>query len=146
MHALARTMQVKRETPRVEDYLEAIYNEIHDKGYTSTIDLSDKLQVKPPTVSIMLRKLDRDGYLVHEPYRGMRLTEKGAKVAESVISRHRTISEFLSMIGVEGRIAYEDTEGIEHHVQSVTIYRLQALVDFLRKHPDYLEEIRKHGR
>ncbi len=138
---MARSIQLKRETPRVEDYLEAIYHQIHDKGYATTVDLSDQLRVKPPTVSIMLRKLARDGYLVHEPYRGMRLTEKGERIARSVISRHSVVYEFLSMIGVEAAKAYQDAEGIEHHVQPVTVHRIEGLVEFFRKNPQVLERL-----
>ncbi|MBI3859725.1 MAG: transcriptional regulator MntR [Thaumarchaeota archaeon] len=141
-----RSTQLKRETPRVEDYLEAIYHQIHDKGYASTIDLSDKLRVKPPTVSIMLRKLAKDGYLVHEPYRGMRLTEKGGKVARSVITRHSVVYEFLSMIGVEPEKAYQDAEGIEHDVQPVTVHRIERLVEFLRKNPQVIERLSDEPR
>lgn len=129
----------------MEDYLEAIYHLIRDKGYTSTVDLADKLQVRPPAVSIMLRKLDRDGYLVHERYRGMRLTLKGEKVAESVISRHSIIAEFLSMIGVEEKEAQLDTEGIEHHVQPITIHKMERLVEFLRKNQKCLNAIRDYA-
>ena len=143
---MARTILLKPETPRVEDYLEAIYRLVEDKGYTSTADLADKLEVKPPTVSIMLRKLDRDGYLVHEPYRGMKLTEKGEKVAISVISRHRIISEFLSMIGVAEKEAQHDAEGIEHHVLPTTVHKIERLVEFLRKNEKSLSAIRDYTR
>ena len=141
---LARTLQTGRETPRLEDYLEAIYHLIHDKGYESTVDISDRLEVKPPTVSNMVQKLAKRGYLVHEPYRGMRLTEKGEKLAKSVIARHSIVSEFLSMIGVEPKTAYEDTEGIEHHVQPTTINRLERVVSFLKENPSYLEALREY--
>jgi Mn-dependent DtxR family transcriptional regulator len=141
---LTRTVPLKRETPRVEDYLEAIYHQIHDKGYTSTIDLSGKLKVKPPTVSIMVRKLAKDGYLVHEPYRGMRLTEKGERVARSVISRHSAVYEFLSMLGVKEVIAYQDAEGVEHHIQPITVHKIEMLVDFLRGNPQILERLKRH--
>ena len=93
--------------------MEAVYHLIHDKGYATTADISDRLQVKPPTVSSMIGKLASKGYLVHEPYRGMKLTSVGEKVARSVIRRHEIISEFLSMMGVDRDVAYEDTEGIE---------------------------------
>src|SRR5947207_13390510 len=105
-------IELRKETSRLEDYLEAIYLLSHDKGYASTVDLSDMLQVKPPTVSTMVGNLAKKGYLVHEPYRGMKLTEKGEKVARSVISRHGIISEFLSFIGVEEGTAHEDIETI----------------------------------
>ncbi len=143
---MARTIQLKPETPRVEDYLEAIYHLVEDKGFTSTVDVADRLRVKPPTVSIMLRKLDRDGYLVHEPYRGMKLTERGEKVAISVISRHRIISEFLSMIGVAEKEAQHDAEGIEHHVLPTTVHKIERLVEFLRKNEKSLNAIRDYTR
>jgi Mn-dependent DtxR family transcriptional regulator len=134
----------RQETPRSEDYLEAVYHLIHDKGYAATADISDRLGVTPPTVSIMVGKLAAKGYLLHEPYRGMTLTETGEMIARSVVRRHEIISEFLSMIGVEEKVAYEDTEGIEHHLQPITIYRIEKLIEFLRKNPAYLAEIKEY--
>jgi Mn-dependent DtxR family transcriptional regulator len=141
---LARAVPLKNETPRLEDYLEMIYRLFEEKGYASAVDISDSLQVKPPTVTSMVQKLAKKGYLIHEPYRGMRLTEEGERLAKSVISRHKVISEFLSMIGVNEKVAYEDTEGIEHHIQPVTFRRIERLVEFLQKNPEQLRVIRKY--
>jgi Mn-dependent DtxR family transcriptional regulator len=142
--SVARTVPLKNETPRLEDYLEAIYSLFEEKGYASTVDISDRLQVRPPTVTSMVQKLAKKGYLTHEPYRGMRLTDRGEKLAKSVVSRHQVISEFLSMIGVGRRVAYQDTEGIEHHIQPVTFRKIERLVEFLRKNPDYLRAVREY--
>ncbi len=128
---------------RLEDYLEAIYNLNQEKGYISAADISERLGVRPPTVSGMVARLAKEGYLVHERYRGMRLTDQGTKVARSVIRRHETIFEFLSMLGVVGDVAYEDTEGMEHHLHPVTVGRLERLVEFLRRNPRYLEGVRE---
>jgi Mn-dependent DtxR family transcriptional regulator len=141
---VAKAVPLKNETPRLEDYLEAIYSLFEEKGYANAVDISDRLQVKPPTVTSMVQRLAKKGYLVHEPYRGMKLTESGEELAKSVISRHQVISEFLSMIGVGRRVAYQDTEGIEHHIQPVTFRKIERLVDFLRKNPDYLNAIRDY--
>lgn len=143
---LARVTQMEQqeETSRLEDYLEVIYHLVHDKGYASTVDIAENLGVKPPSVSSMLQRLAARDYLVHEPYRGMRLTQKGEKIAKSVIARHSIISELLLMLGVEKTVAYQDTEGIEHHLQPVTISRIEGLIDFLRKNPKVLREIRDH--
>jgi len=129
---------------RLEDYLEVIYHLMHDKGYANNVDIAERLGVKPPTVSSMLQRLASREYLVYEPYRGIRLTDKGAKIAKSVIRRHSIISELLLMLGVEEEVAYEDTEGIEHHIQPVTIRRIEGLVDFLRKDPKLVRAIRDH--
>lgn len=143
---LARVIQAEQQEgrSRLEDYLEVIYQLVQDKGYASTVDIAETLRVKPPTVSSMLQRLASRDYLVHEPYRGIRLTDKGAKIAKSVIARHNIISELLLMLGVENKVAYQDTEGIEHHIQPVTINRIEGLVDFLRKNPKLLRAIRDH--
>jgi len=145
-HKVARVTRIEQQEgmTRLEDYLEVIYHLIHDKGFASTVDIAETLHVKPPTVSSMLQRLAVKDYIVHEPYRGMRLTDKGEKIARSVIARHDTVSEFLSMLGVNETVAYQDTEGIEHHLQPETIRRIQGLVDFLRKDPKLLGAIRNH--
>ena len=141
---MTRAIQVKLVTPRLEDYLEVIYHLIHDKGEASAVDIADKLQVKPPTVTSMVQKLVRGGYLLHEPYRGIRLTEKGEKVARSVISRHSVIEEFLALLGIAEGTAHQDAEGIEHYIHPVTIRKIERLVDFLRKNPGNLDTIREY--
>ncbi len=143
---MPRQPRSKHETPRSEDYLEAVYHLIKEKGYATTVDISDKLEVTPPTVSIMIGKLASKGYVLHEAYRGTLLTEMGEKLARSVIRRHEILSEFLTLIGVEGKVAYEDTEGIEHHVQPITIYRIEKLVELLRENPSLLAEIRAYSK
>ena len=141
---MARAVPVKNETPRLEDYLEAIYSLFEEKGYANMVDISDRLQVRPPTVTSMVQKLAKKGYLIHEPYRGMRLTEAGERQARWVVSRHRVIFEFLSMLGVEEKTAYQDTEGIEHQIQAETFRRIEGLVKFLRNNPDGLRNIREY--
>jgi len=137
-------MQAKQDISRLEDYLEAIYHLNEEKGYISTADISDKLGVKPPTVSDMVSKLTKKGYLTHVRYRGMTLTKDGEKLARSVIKRHSVISEFLGMLGVENPVAYEDTEGIEHHVHPSTLRRIEKAAEYLQKNPRALKALRDY--
>jgi len=130
-------------TPRVEDYLEAVHHLISEKGYASTSDISARLAVTPPTVSIMVGRLAEMGLLQRERYRGMRLTDSGERLARSVIRRHEVIAEFLAMLGVNGDVAYEDTEGIEHYVQAETLHKLQRMAEYFRKNPGELKALRK---
>ena len=133
----------RKDVSRLEDYLEAIYNLHAEKGYVNAADVSERLGVKPPTVSNMVVNLVKKGYLEHERYRGMRLTSSGERVAKSVIKRHQVISEFLSMLGVDSQIAYIDTEGIEHHVHPTTLKRLERLAEYLRGEPQALRSIQR---
>ncbi len=136
-------LQSKRDVSRLEDYLEAIFNLKEEKGYVSVADVSEKLGVKPGTVSGMVSNLTRKGYLDHERYRGMRLTPAGEKVARSVIRRHQVISGLISMLGVDDQTAYVDTEGIEHHVHPSTLRRFERLAEYLRENPQTLKAIRE---
>ena len=143
MSGLPRLVQSKRDISRLEDYLEAIYSLNKEKGYVSAADISDRLEVRPPTVSSMVAKLAGKGYLDHERYRGMRLTVKGEKVAKSVIKRHQVVSNLISMLGVDPETAYVDTEGIEHHVHPSTLRRMERLAEYLRQNPEIMKEIQK---
>ena len=129
---------------RLEDYLQVIYRLINDKGYARPVEISEKLHVKPSTVSGMLPRLASNGYLVYEPYRGMSLTDKGVRIARSVSRRHSIISELLIMLGVEDEVAFRDTQGIVHHVQPETISKIEGLVAVLRKDPKLLRSIRDY--
>lgn len=140
---MSKMLPPRRDVSRLEDYLEAIYNLNEEKGYVSAADISDRLGVKPPTVSNMVVNLARKGYLEHERYRGMRLTPSGEKLARSVIKRHQVISDLISMLGVDDQTAYMDTEGIEHHVHPSTLRRLERLADYLRENPQTLRAIQK---
>ena len=146
MESVSQGAQPKRDLSRLEDYLEVIYNLNEEKGFVSAADISDRLGVKPPTVSAMVSRLAKDGYLEHEPYRGMRLTEKGENVALAVVDRHSTIFEFLSLLGVDKVTAYQDAEGIEHHIQPKTLKGIGLLVRHLRENPDLLKKIKGHAR
>lgn len=146
MGGKAQLAQQKRDVSRLEDYLEAMYNLNQEKGYVSAADLAERLEVRPPTVSSMVRNLTRKGFLEHEPYRGMRLTLAGEKVAKSVIKRHQVISELISMLGVDDETAYADTEGIEHHVHPSTLRRFEKLAEYLRENPSILNAIRDFVR
>jgi len=143
MSGQSRLVQPKRDISRLEDYLEAIYNLNEEKGFVSAADISERLGVKPPTVSSMVVNLAKKGYLEHERYRGMRLTPAGEKVARSVIKRHQVISGLISMLGVDDQTAYVDTEGIEHHVHPSTLHRFERLADYLRENPQTLKAIRE---
>lgn len=129
-------------SPRTEDYLEVIAELVELKGYAATLDISRYMSVSAPSVTKMLRRLDEGGYLDYEKYRGIRLTRRGARVAESVRRRHGMLLEFLQMLGVGGDAANQDAEGIEHHLNRETIAQLGKFVTFLRANPRVLEGFR----
>ena len=81
----------------------------------STNALAARLDVTPAAVSGMLRKLDGLGLVEHEPYRGVRLTERGRIVALEVIRHHRLLELFLvESLGMGWDEVHAEAEVLEH--------------------------------
>ncbi len=130
-------------TPSMEDYLERIYRLIDEKGYARVSDIAEGLEVHPSSVTKMIQKLDRDSYVVYERYRGLILTPKGKKIGKRLVDRHVLLEQFLQVIGVEEENIYKDVEGIEHHLSGDSITCIETLVEFFRREPSRMEELRR---
>src|SRR3954464_8139062 len=101
----------------IEDYAKAIYalQERDEESVVTTTALADRLEVTPGSVSGMLRKLAADGLVEHEPYRGVRLTEKGRLVALEVIRHHRLLEQFLAeVLDMPWDRVHAEAEVLEH--------------------------------
>ena len=102
-------------TPAVQDYAKAIYRLEARSGSATTNDLAAELDVRPASVSGMLKKLDALGLVRHEPYRGVRLTEQGRRVALEVIRHHRLLELFLvETLGMSWDEVHAEAEVLEH--------------------------------
>lgn len=128
-------------TPSMEDYIELIFNLIQTKGYARVTDLAETLEVHPSSVTKMVQKLDRDGYVHYEKYRGFVLTDKGTKVGKRLLFRHELLEDFLGIIGVEEDRIYDDVEGIEHHLSWNAIDRIADLVQYFKNDPERFKNL-----
>ncbi|WP_391204882.1 transcriptional regulator MntR [Psychrobacillus sp. L4] len=120
-------------TPSMEDHIEQIYMLIEQKGYARVSDIAEALSVLPSSVTKMVQKLDKDGFLIYEKYRGLTLTTKGMKMGKKLVKRHDLLEDFLRIIGVKEENIYKDVEGIEHHLSWNSIDRIADLVLFLEE-------------
>jgi len=102
-------------TAAVQDYAKAIFTLEERNGSASTNDLAALLDVRPGSVSGMLRKLSTLGLVEHERYRGVRLTDKGRRVALEVIRHHRLLELFLvENLGMTSDEVHAEAEVLEH--------------------------------
>jgi len=137
----AANQSIDRKTHiRREDYLEIISELVGLKGYATTLDISRHMNVSPPSVTKMLQKLDKDGYLEYEKYHGINLTSKGNQVAEAIRQKHSTLLEIFEILGIKKDIANQDVEGMEHYLNPKTIKRLRKFLVFLKSNPKIINE------
>jgi DtxR family Mn-dependent transcriptional regulator len=108
-------VQTPELTAAVQDYAKAIYALETRDGTVSTTALAERLDVRPASVSGMLKKLTTIGLVEHEPYRGVRLTERGRLVALEVIRHHRLLELFLvENLGMSWDEVHAEAEVLEH--------------------------------
>ncbi|PYJ74943.1 MAG: transcriptional regulator MntR [Verrucomicrobia bacterium] len=119
----------------VEDYLERILELINSKGYARVVDIAAALKISQASVTNMVQRLDADGLLKYEKYRGLTLTTVGKTLACKIAQRHQLLTDFLKLLGLDDRVIYHDVEGMEHHISSSTLRAIEALTVQLRRRP-----------
>jgi Mn-dependent DtxR family transcriptional regulator len=122
-----------RNSTAVEDYLERILALIQSKGYARVVDIAAGLKISQASVTNMVQRLDADGLLKYEKYRGLVLTSAGETVARSITRRHQLLTDFLSLLGLDERVINHDVEGMEHHISPSTLRAIEALTLQLRR-------------
>lgn len=104
-------------TENIEEYLETIYRLQLEGSPAKTGELAKHLLVSPPSVSEMLKKLEKMGYIEYAPYQGATLTPAGRRIAHRTLRKHRVIQEVLTQIvGMEKDEAHEWACRMEHVV------------------------------
>jgi DtxR family transcriptional regulator, manganese transport regulator len=131
----------------VEDYLEQILDLINTKGYARVADIAQGLKISQASVTNMVQRLDAEGLLKYEKYRGLVLTTAGETLARNIMRRHQLLTDFLRMLEIEEEVVYHDVEGMEHHVSPQTVNAIEALMEALRDNPVILSRIKHqaHG-
>ncbi|MBI2518624.1 MAG: transcriptional regulator MntR [Opitutae bacterium] len=125
-----------RTSVAAEDYLEKIEQLIARKGYARVVDIAAELKISQASVTAMVQKLDAEGFVKYEKYRGMVLTSSGLEVARRIAHRHALLTEFLHAIGVtDEKVIYDDVEGMEHHISPETFRAIEALTRYLERNP-----------
>jgi Mn-dependent DtxR family transcriptional regulator len=93
------------------------------------------LKISQASVTNMVQRLDAEGLLKYEKYRGLILTAAGKKLARKIAHRHKLLTDFLSLLGLDERVIYHDVEGMEHHISPPTVRAIEALTAQLRQRP-----------
>ncbi|ADG13088.1 metal-dependent transcriptional regulator [Methanocaldococcus infernus] len=114
---------------RIEEYIETIYK-LSKNRRVKVKDICEHLNLSPSTVSEMIKKLKNLGYIEHEKYGEIRLTEKGENLAKRLDRKHTILKEFFIFLGIDEKTADEDACKIEHIISEKTISKIE---EFLKK-------------
>src|ERR1700733_3383528 len=140
-------MSIKQAPPNrsssVEDFLEQILDLINTKGYARVVDIAEGLKISQASVTNMVQRLDAEGLLKYEKYRGLALTTAGEALARNITQRHQLLTDFLKLLGLDDEVIYHDVEGMEHHISPPTLRAIEALTRQLQRQPALLAKVRK---
>lgn len=120
--------RTRKQNELAEDYVELIDDLIGSRGEARIVDIARALGVSHVTVSKAVTRLIDAGLVHSEPYRSVFLTDAGKSLAHEARERHQIVEDFLVALGVPGKQASLDAEGIEHHVSVTTLQAMQRFI------------------
>src|SRR5438034_3782175 len=133
---------VSRNSAAVEDYLERILQLMNSKGYARVVDIAASLEISQASVTNMVQRLDGDGLLKYEKYRGLVLTAAGEALARNITRRHQLLTDFLTLLRLDKQVIHHDVEGMEHHISPPTLRAIEALTAQLKRRPALLAQLK----
>ncbi len=139
--AVASPRKNRRNSSAVEDYLERILELIDSKGYARVVDIAKGLRISQASVTNMVQRLDAEGLLKYEKYRGLVLTTAGETLARNITRRHQLLTDFLSLLQLDQNVIHHDVEGMEHHISPSTLRAIELLTAQLKRRPALLAKL-----
>lgn len=136
-------MKNNKLTPSEEDYIEMIYRLNLENDKVQVKDISKKLNIKPPSVTKMIKKLNGKNLLIYKKYDNIELTSLGKSVGKKLLNRHNTIKEFLVILGIKESI-HEETETIEHTINVETLMKIEELIHFFKENEEILKKLKSY--
>ena len=101
-----------------ENYLETIYMISRQRPYVRSIDIANELSFSKPSVSVAMKNLKENGYILMDDQGHITLTPAGRKIADTMYERHTMLSSWLMYLGVDPKTAVEDACRMEHVVSA----------------------------
>jgi len=119
-----------RPSPTIEDYLAVIYTLDRDGERVIGARLAQSLDVSAPTVTATLKRMERDGWIVFEEDKEIKLTDTGKSIAMSVIRRHMLTEWMLArVLKLPLSEIHREAHQIEHTLSPEVEERLQSEMD-----------------
>ncbi len=124
-----RKVRADHASETAEDYVEAVSDIVHRQGTCRVKDLAEHMGVSHVTVTRIIARLLEERFVDTAPYRPIRLTAMGERLAAESRRRHEVVRRFLLALGVPEADASPDAEGIEHHVGPATLRCMESFLE-----------------
>lgn len=111
-----------------ENYLESILMISERKGEVRSIDIVNELEFSKPSVSIAMKNLRENGYILVDKDGYITLTEKGRAIADKMYERHKLFTHLFEKLGVDPKIAEKDACRVEHILSDETFAAIKAYI------------------
>ncbi len=111
-----------------EDTIETIYRLTQSGQVPRVSRIANILNVSMPSITIMLRQLKAQGYVIQPRYKSVQLTDAGLAIAEHTLRHHILIARFLKAIGVPEETAQHEACEMEHILSHETLMILDRYV------------------
>lgn len=123
-----------------ENYLETILMIGNTKPHVRSIDIANELNFSKPSVSVAMKNLRENGYILVDGSGHITLTEAGRRIAETMYERHTMLSSWLVYLGVDRKTAVEDACRIEHVLSADSFEAIKRhITSFQELAPDMKE-------
>lgn len=121
-----------------ENYLETILMLAKERPYVRSIDIANELNFSKPSVSVAMRNLRENGYLIMDGQGHITLTPSGQSIADTMYERHTMLSNWLIYLGVDRKTAAEDACRMEHVLSAETFDAIKRHITQSHELPEYL--------
>ena len=111
-----------------ENYLETILVLTQRNGYARAIDIAAELSFSKPSVSIAMKNLRENGYVEVDSGGRISLTAAGLEIARRIYERHTFLTDWLSALGVDPKVAAEDACRMEHVISPESFDAIRTFV------------------
>jgi len=128
--------EIETVSSQAEEYLEAIYRLEQKEGFARTMELARSLNVVPGSVTNTIENLKKKGLVTHKPYKGVKLTANGRKIASSVLRRHRLAERLLTdILHLDWSEVHDPACKLEHALSPEILKPLEKALGHPKKCP-----------
>ena len=121
---------------QAEEYLETIYRLENKVGFARTMELARELGVVPGSITNTIENLERKGLVIHEPYKGVKLTEDGKKIASHILRRHRLAERLLTdVLHIDWSEVHDPACKLEHALSPEILKPLEKALGHPKRCP-----------